>query len=104
MRIARGAFGGSIAPDTAEAVEDILLCLVDVCRLNNDPVLAGRGPVGPRLAILARESGIVVFMASIERFPPTTLSSLAVGRLMKSLDAVAILLCKSSKLGEGRKS
>jgi hypothetical protein len=83
----------------------MLLCLVDVLpRLNIEPVLAGRGPAGPRLAILARVSAIVVSMVSIERFPLTILSSPADGRLMKSLDAVAILLCRSSKLGDGRKS
>jgi hypothetical protein len=101
--MASGAVGGSIVP--VDAVEDILLCRVDVlCRRNNEPARAGRGPVGARLAILARASVIVVSIASIERFPPIPLSSTADGRFMRSLDAVAILLCKSSKLGEGRKS
>jgi hypothetical protein len=84
----------------------MLLCLVDVLVLRSiDPVLPGLGPVAPRPATLPRASVIDVSIASIGRLPPLTLCSTAAGGgLMKSLDAVAILLCRSSKLGEGRKS
>ena len=73
FRIARGALGGSMAPDAADAVEEMLLCLVEVlCRRSIDPVLVGRGPDTARAPAVPRPS----FGASITstgRFPPITI-------------------------------
>lgn len=93
-----------VAPD---AVEDILLCRVEtLCRRRIDPALAGLGPLaGTRPVPFARTSGIDVVIASTGRFPPIKLLSIALGgSKLKSWDAVAMLLWRSSKLGDGRKS
>lgn len=104
--IASGALGGSIAPEAPDVVEDTLLCRVEVlCRRKIELVLAGLGPVGPRPTTEVLASVIVVFVASVGFFSPVIFgSTMAVRSKLKSLDAVAILLCRSSKLGEGRKS
>jgi hypothetical protein len=104
-----GALGGSIAPCVPDVVDDMLLCLVAaLCLRRIDPVLAGRGPdrpVGPRPATLLRASVIPVFMSSAGLFPPCIIRSVVESESkLKSLDAIAMLLCRSSKLGEGRKS
>lgn len=112
FRFARGAAGGSIAPDVPEVVEDILLCLVEVLwRRRSELALAGFGPVGPRAPVPVRASIIVFSVASIGRFPVIFCPLLAVasggpmGRSnLKSLEADAMLLWRSSKLGEGKKS
>jgi len=93
--MARGALGGSIFPVAPEAVEDTLLCRVDVlCRRNIEPALAGLGPVeGTRPPAFPLTSAVDVLIASFGRFPPITLLSITLGRSkLKSLDAVAILL------------
>jgi len=105
----RGALGGSVAACDPDVVDDMLLCLVDaLCLRSIDPVLAGRGPdtpVGTRPATLFRASVIPVFMSSAGLFLSSMLRSVVESESkLKSLDAVAILLCRSSKLGEGRKS
>ncbi len=96
-------------PVTADAVEETLLCRVDVlCRLSNEAALVGLGPVGgPRPVPLPRTSGfdVLVFIVPAERFPPITLLSVPLDRSkLKSFDADEMLLCRSSKLGEGRNS
>jgi len=94
-----------MAPAVPDVVEDTLLCLVDkLCRRSMELVLAGRGPDGPRPATLARISAIPACTPSAGRFPPTAFLSAVCESKLKSFDAVAILLCRSSKLGEGRKS
>jgi hypothetical protein len=96
--------GGSIAPDAPDAVEDILLCRVELlCRRSSEPVLAGRVPFVPRPVTGARPSSDSI--ASRGRFSGTMLCSPAILESnWKSLDAVAILLARSSKLGDGKKS
>jgi hypothetical protein len=94
-----------VAPDV---VEDVLFCRLDkLCRRTIDAVLAGRGPAGarPTLPTLPRRSVMPTGVPSVGRFPPTTFRS-AVAResKLKSFAAVAILLWRSSKLGEGRNS
>ena len=102
-----GPLGGSIAPDAAEVVEEILLFRVEVlCRRSIDPALAGRGPETARTPAAPLPS----FEASIAptgRFSPVTavLSVSTVGNSVeKSFEAALILLWRSSKLGEGRNS
>lgn len=106
----RGALGGSIAPDAPDATDDILLCRVDVLslRVKREPLLAGRGPVVPRPAPTPTPvpAPRPSFMASMGRFSPTMLClpGGAGKRFLKSSDADAMLLWRSSKLGEGRNS
>ena len=73
FRIATGALGGSIAPDAVDAVEEMLLCLVEVlCRRSIEPVLAGSGPDTTLVPGIARPS-FEASIVSTERFPPVTL-------------------------------
>lgn len=103
VREPRGALGGSIAPDAAEVVDEILDCLVEVlCRRSMEPVLASRVPVVPRAVTTPRPSDDSI--ASKGRFSPIMLCSPPRESNLKSLDAVAMLLARSSKLGEGRNS
>lgn len=69
FRIARGAAGGSMAPDAPDAVEETLLCLVDVlCRRTIDPERTGRGPTEALAAAVApRPSFIEVSIAATDR-------------------------------------
>lgn len=78
-----------------------------LCLRRRDALLAGRGPVVPRPAPIpvpvpvTRPSAI----ASMGRFSPSMLCPPGAGkRFLKSSDADAMLLCRSSKLGEGRNS
>jgi hypothetical protein len=99
----REALGSPIAPDAPDPTEEILLCRVDVlCLRKREPLLAGRGPVvPPRPAPVPRPSVI----ASIGLFSPNMLCPPGAGkRFLKSSDADAMLLWRSSKLGEGRNS
>lgn len=88
-------------------MEDILLCRVDVlCRLTMEPDRIGRGPVEAlAAAAVPRPSFSDVSMAAIARLSVIILLALpgAGNWLCKSFDD-EMLLCKSSKLGEGRKS
>lgn len=60
-----------MAPDTAEVVEETLLCRVELlCRLKIDPVLAGRGPEGTRPGPPTLFSMTELLIASAGLFPP----------------------------------
>lgn len=103
LRIARGALGGSMAPDAPDAVEETLLCRVDVLclRPSNDPALAGCGLAEPRPMPVPLPS----VMAATVLFSPIFGPPIADNEFVKSLeDSPDILLCRSSKLGDGRKS
>lgn len=102
--------GGSIAPDAVDAVEDMLLCLVDVCLRRMEPLLAGRdtgtgiGRVDAapfNSAPFALETSAEGLVPSIPRNPLDA----EYWVWFKSFEAPAVmLLCKSSKLTDGRKS
>ena len=104
LRIASGALGGSIVPEAPDTDEDILLCLVELlCRRNNDPARTGRVPFVPLLTAGTLPS--VGSIASNGRFSGTIVCSpVGLASNWKSLAAVAILLARSSKLGDGRNS
>jgi hypothetical protein len=59
-----------MAPEAADAVEEMLLCRVDaLCLLTNEPERMGRGPVEVLAAAVApRPSFIDVSMAAAVRF------------------------------------
>lgn len=93
-----------MAPEPPDMVEDTLLCLVEVellCLLKSDPARAGRGPFiplfgpGPRISAVSIVSS-VLFSGSV--FSPVFVSKL------NSLVDPAMLLARSSKLGEGKNS
>lgn len=70
VRVPTGAAGGSIIPDTPEAVEEALLCRVDVlCLRRIEPDRRGRTGGGREAA--PRPSITAVSIVSCERFPPT---------------------------------
>jgi hypothetical protein len=82
-----------------EVVEETLLCLVEVlCLRNRELVLAG---LGPFVALPATAP----FPSVMTLFPPVFVPFTADNWVVKSLvESPEMLLCKSSKLGEGRKS
>lgn len=92
--MASGAFGGSIAPEAPEVVEDTLLWRVEVlCLLKIEFVLAGLGPVGTRPPIDPLFSVIVEGVGSAGLFSADTFGSIVDARSkLKSLEAVAMLL------------
>ena len=109
--MASGAVGGSIPPGITDEVEDTLLCRVEVlCRLKSEPLRTGLEIGAPRPAKLFPS------LESIVITPPTALSTIMLpdrpgslvasgnGSSLWSSDADDMLWCKSSKLGEGRKS
>ena len=80
----------------------MLLCLVELlCLRKSDPALAGRGPFNPLLVPGIFTSD--VSMASRVLFSGSMLSVDLVSKL-KSLVDPAMLLARSSKLGEGKNS
>jgi hypothetical protein len=93
-------------PDPPDAVEEMLLCLVEVlCQRSIEPARAGRGPdiiralPIPRPSFDSSNASTVRFSPSMALFPPV------IGNCpMRLLDAEVILLWRSSKLGEGRNS
>lgn len=85
-----------------EMLEEMLLCLVALlCLLFTDPTRAGRGPVSPRVPPRASAVSITsrdLLGAKVLCSPIGFVSKL------KSLVTPAMLLARSSKLGEGRNS
>lgn len=112
VRIARGADGWSIPPATAETVEGMLLCRVELlCRIKSEPLrpgleTGGRGPVIAFLASLVSLPIVPSAALSIIMLPGRlgSLPASGNGSSLCSSDAVNMLACRSSKLGEGRKS
>ena len=105
--MARGADGGSISPAAPDVVEDILLCRVDVlCLRKIEPDRMGRAPDGALLNVVTRPSFTDVSIASWESFPPIEPRSPPdiENWLDRSFEEPFMLLCRSSKLGDGRKS
>lgn len=111
VRVVSGAVDGSMPPGTTEEVEDMLFCRVEVlCRLNSEPLRTGLETGAPRLPKLFPS------LESLVITPPTALSTIMVpdregslitsgnGSSFWSSDADDMLLCRSSKLGEGKKS
>jgi len=101
VRMARGADGGSIVPEAAEAVEDMLLCRVEIlCRLKSEPLRTGLVIGAPPRPVIT----VFVSLASIPGAPlallsaimlPDSIGSLADsenGSSICSLDADAMLL------------
>jgi hypothetical protein len=101
-RVPSGPDGGSIVP--VEVVEDMLLCLIELlCRRIKDPVRAGRGPFNALAGTATLASD--VSMAANGRFSGKMLCSpVNLASKLKSLVTPAMLLARSSKLGDGRKS
>lgn len=111
MRIASGALGGSMLPGIADEVDDTLLCLFEVlCLLKSEPLRTGleTGPPRPAKAFASTASLVMtppeVLSAIIllDRLDPLVVSGK--GSSLWSSDADDILWCRSSKLGDGRKS
>lgn len=111
VRIASGAVGGSILPGIPDDVEDTLLCRFEVlCRLKSEPLRTGleMGAPRPAKAFASTDSLVIT--------PPVALSEIMLldrlgslvasgnGSSLWSSDADDMLWCRSSKLGEGRKS
>lgn len=115
--MAAGAVGGSNVPDDDDTMEDTLACLLDVpgC-LSIEPDLLVRfaDDGGGMLPLLPR--GLVVFwdmlglMGTLRSIRPSGSRILPSpdgnGNCvsLKSVEADSILVCRSSKLTEGRKS
>lgn len=111
VRIASGAVGGSMLPETIEDVDDRLLCRFEVlCLLKSEPLRTGLEIGAPRPAKpFASIDSLVIT-------PPVALSAIMLldrpgslvasgnGSSFWSSDADDMLWCRSSKLGEGRKS
>lgn len=111
VRIASGAVGGSILPGILDDVEDTLVCLFDVlCLLKSEPLRTGLEIGAPRPARPFAST------ASLVNTPPVDLSEIMLPDRLDSLDASGngsslwssdaddMLWCRSSKLGDGRKS
>jgi hypothetical protein len=82
VRIATGADGGSIVPEAAEAVEDVLLCLVEVlCRLKSEPLRPGLEMGAPRPAVTA--------FGSLASMPSVFLAALSTIMLPDSIGSLA---------------
>jgi hypothetical protein len=96
-----------MAPDAPDVVEEMLLCRVDVlCRRTIDPDRMGRGPVDALAATAPRPSLVGGSIAGTARFSPSILPE-PPGKgnwFWRSLDETEMLLWRSSKLGDGRKS
>jgi hypothetical protein len=94
-------------PDAPDVVEEMLLCRVDVlCRRTIDPDRMGRGPVDVLAATAPRASLVGGSIAGTARLSPSILLE-PPGRgnwFWRSLDETEMLLWRSSKLGDGRKS
>ena len=105
FREAREPIGGSIFADVADVVEELMLCRVEVlCRRSNDPALVGRGPDTARVPAAPRDS-FEASIASAGHFAPTIVVFLSAGgSRVKFFEAALMLLCRSSKLGDGRNS
>lgn len=95
-----------MAPDAPDVVEDTLLCRVDVLsRRTMDPERTGRGPVEVRVATAPRPSLTGGSIAATGRLSAVILLvPLAENGFWRSLEDVEMLLWRSSKLGEGKKS
>lgn len=98
-------------PGIADDVEDTLLCRFEVlCLLKREPLLTGREIGAPRPANPFASTASLVStppVALSEIMLPDRLGSLVAsgnGSCLWSSDADDILWCRSSKLGEGRKS
>lgn len=111
VRIASGALGGSMLPGIADDVEETLLCRFEVlCLLKSEPLRTGLEIGAPRPA------KPFASIASLVITPPVGLSDIMLldrlgslfvsgkGSSLWSSDADEMLMCRSSKLGEGRKS
>lgn len=112
--MAAGAVGASSVPDEEDTIEDTLVCLLEVLgRRNIDPERPGRfgGGGGCMLAragpVFCAMIGLAGSFLSINPFASRILPS-PVGEgncvSLKSVEADSILVCRSSKLTEGRKS
>ena len=81
----------------------MLLCRVELlCRRKSDPARAGRGPFSPLFAPEPLASD--VSMVSRVRFSGRLLSLVEFASKLNSFVDPAMLLARSSKLGEGKNS
>lgn len=100
-----------MAPDAPDVVDEILLCRVEVdvlCRRAIEPERIGLGPIEPRAADVApRPSFVGLSVDATEGRLSVIILLVPPGAgnwFWRSFDEVEMLLWRSSKLGEGRKS
>lgn len=111
--MAAGAVGASIGPDAPEMVEELLGCRLDVLGLRKiEPDLPGRFATGgmperaPPPPFCVAPGRSAAFLSTMPRASRMLPSPVGEGNCvsLNSVEADSMLLCRSSKLTEGRKS